>query len=746
MFRNPYDRAKLHFASSVEPDRPLVKALKRYRIFTGGVLLTVMLFGWLRHEHKAPPLFYDLLVHTEGAFARYGSHPTKPFAFPENVQCWVTWNDTNKNEGKAIIGPFNAPHILRFWASGYPKRKGNELFVERADTHERLLIDAQSDVGERWRLIGSDLPSDWFGRSISLVAQDRARPSEWIGISEPVNGGGNEQLVSAIAAFSFNGLLFGIYWLAALSFLGGKLQVPSTWIPLVAAAAVAAVGYLAFWAYFAGPTLGKVFSFGVFAVACISLLLNRSRKPRYGPDIFAAARLLAVIGFFYVAVLNLFPSNFDYYALANGRWRKLPGDNYLPHAVAETLVQGYNLQWPRTGWLSSDRPPLQSGWMLLTWPFNSALGVDEHVAGGTAALWFQLLWVFACFGLLRSLGLSRPRACAWIASLSLCGFFILNSVFTWPKLSAAAFGCGVFGLWVLPRKGTVDQGAVALGGALAGLALLSHGGVAFSLIALVPWVAWRMRTRWKDWSVALLLFLILTVPWMAFQKFYAPPGNRLLKWHLAGQMEIDSRGTWQTLRESYAKLSWSQIVSARVTNLEMQLPEDWNWWRDFSASHALHRRHEEFFHLLPATTWWSLGVFALPIAFLRWRSRIEWRVHLTLGLWAISTLVVWCSLMFMPNNAVIHQGSYTLPIALFALLSAWLDLASAWLIVPVVILQVITFISTWAIAGDQVGGDINQAAFIVAAFALVLLAVLVTREHLEGRSPLPPEDVPVPGN
>src|ERR1700678_1865942 len=42
--------------------------------------------------------------------------------------------------------------------------------------------------------------------------------------------------------------------------------------------------------------------------------------------------------------------------------------------------------------------------------------------------------------------------------MSVCGFFIINSVFTWPKLSAAAFGCGVYGLWAIPKRGAVCTG------------------------------------------------------------------------------------------------------------------------------------------------------------------------------------------------------------------------------------------------------------------------------------------------
>jgi hypothetical protein len=535
----------------------------------------------------------------------------------------------------------------------------------------------------------------------------------------------NLQLLSAFAAFTLNGIFLGTVWFAAARRLEAARLVAGAWTPLLASAAVAVLGYLAFWAYFAGPTFGRMFTLGVFVLGGLDLLRDRGANTGLGEDAVAASKLLILVGVLYLAVLYLFSSDLDFYELAIGRWRTMSHDNAMPHAVAEDLYLGKSLHWPPAGWLSSDRPPLQSGWMLLTWVFGSALRLDDRAMGATSAMWLQLTWVFALYGLLASLGLPRRRACAWIAVLSLCGFFVFNSAFTWPKLSAGAFGCGAFGLWALPNRDAVSRSGIIIGGVLAALALLSHAGVAFSFVALAPWVITRVPARGRAWGEAFLLFLLLMLPWTAYQKFYEPPGNRLLKMHLAGQIDVDNRSTWEAVRDSYSKLSWAEIIAVRKANLAMQVPRDWQWLHDFSSAGAPRRRGMEIFILPNALTWWIFGLGAFPLAFIRLRGRLDWTPHLTLLAWVLATLALWCSLLYFPTMAIVHQGSYCVPMVLFALLTTWLERASAWAIAGILVLQSATFLSTWAAAGDQGSGPANPTAVAFAAIAGVLMAASV---------------------
>jgi len=388
---------------------------------------------------------------------------------------------------------------------------------------------------------------------------------------------------------------------------------------------------------------------------------------------------------------------------------------------------------------------------MLTWPVTAVLRFDERTAGGTATVWLQSLWVFGAYGLLRALGLARARASAWLAVMALAGFFAQNTVFTWPKLSAAAFACGAFGLWVIegPRdqgtKGPRDHTATdkesplvprLLGAMLAALAWLSHGGVAFSFLALAPWLAWRVwRGEWRTWTLAALVFAVFATPWLAYQKFYDPPGNRLFKWHLAGVIPKDARGTWQTIRDSYGALTWREFVAHKKYNFTRQFEGGWRWWQEFSPRDAQQRRTEEFFFTARAFTWWLLGLAALPLAIARGRLRANWRPHAALAAWTLATLGLWCLLMFTGGQAVIHQGSYAVMLGLFVLLSAWLELASPWTLAVVAVLQAVSFATTWAVANAVIHGPLNWLAFALALAAAATVVVLTVREHRDPNRP-----------
>ena len=472
---------------------------------------------------------------------------------------------------------------------------------------------------------------------------------------------------------------------------------------------------------------------------------------------FAAPKLLVAVSVFYLAWLHLYPAPVDFHTLASHRFRPLPGDNTLPYNTAHSLWHGESLRNPTADWLSSDRPPLQAGWLLLARPATVLLDLDDRTAHGTAALWFESIWILAAFGLLRTLGLPRARALAWTALLAFSGFFILNTLFTWPKLSAAAFTCGTFSLWFLrgpPGRTTrepVDQGPhavgvdppgsasanpsvpILLGGALASLAWLAHGGVAFSFLALTPWLVRPVFRAPRPWLLAAATFAVCALPWIAYQKFYDPPGNRLLKWHLAGQIEKDARGTWQAIRDSYAALPAGEIAANKLKNLAYQFQGDWRY--DSVPAGLKGHRDDEFFHTVRGLTWWVLGLAALPLALRKRRPGIPWRHHANLAGWTAATIGWSCLLIFIPGTAMIHLGSYAAMLALFVLLSAWCELASPWLLGVIAVLQTGTFFTVWTAPTAPAGGPPDRVAALLAAVAAIAILLLVAREH---RAPLSP--------
>ena len=680
------------------------------------------------------PQFTGLAAETNGRFTEgSGWFQGEPLVTHAPVRAWGSWNGSDENTGSLRLGPFPAPARLRIAVGGYPPYPGNILRLELAGTAETLPLKPPA-VGERWRIIDQDLPADWRGRPVTLVAIDEAKTiGGWIAVTEPLRGGagdGPAGLWQTLAAWAANGLLLGLVWCAALRGLARRAWIPAPWLPVAAAAAVAAAGYLVFWAYCLNPRAGLATALAVLAAG--AWLGRRGIDP--GPDVKREIRPVVLLslatGLLHLSLLHLFPSSLDFYQLAGNRFRQeLPTDNQLPYEAGARLIAGAPLKQTDTEWLSSDRPPLQTGWQLITWRALEAAGLDARAASGTAAVWFQLTWVAAAFALLRTLGLGSGAAAGWTAALGFSGFFLQNSVFTWPKLSAAAFACAAFAVWLAPRGVSERSRRILLGTALAGVAWLSHGGVAFSFVALAPWVLWRcLRGEWRDWLKATLLFVLIAAPWMAYQRFYDPPGNRLLKWHLGGQIAKDDRGVWRTIRENYAKLTWEQILTNKVRNLALQNDGRAAALLEASPSAAIDRRNQEFFIAGRALTWWLFGLLLLPFAWRRLRRderRTERRQHLALFGWTTLTVPVWCLLMFDGNQTVIHQGSYAMMLGAFAMLAAWFHFASRRWLPVVAAAQIFTLLTTWMPASGIVGGEISFAAATLAVIGGAGLLVII---------------------
>jgi hypothetical protein len=722
------------------------------RRFLLALAVCVTLYGAMRHSLRIVPAHHGLAARIEGSFLENrGWYRGEPFITHRPVRAWGSWSGSDLNTGSLTLGPFPAPAHLRFAVGGYPPYPGLALRLDRPGTTETIAINAPA-VGERWRVIDQPLPEAWRGQPIQLVAVDNSKVTGgWIAITEPIRGGvgdGATGLWQSLGAWALNGLLFGVLWLAATRLLAPRNLVPAPWLPLLSAGVVAALGHLAFWAYFAHPSAGIVFALLLLLGAFVLWVRAAPPSPAAAAEAAAVARLAVLIGFFYLALFHLLPSSLDFYQLAANRFRtELPTDNELPHAVASRLYAGEPLRQKAADWLSSDRPPLQSGWQLLTWPVLALLDVAPRPASGTAALWLQLAWVAAAYGLLRTLQLNPRRAAAWVAVIALSGFFLQNTTFTWPKLSASAFACGAFALWVLPTPGVPRRRALLVGAGLAALGWLSHGGIAFSFLALVPWILWRCwRGEWRGWLAAALVFGALSAPWLAYQKLYDPPGNRLLKWHLGGQVPKDARGTWQTIRENYAALSGREIWAHKLKNLELQISGRWEALTELEFPEATDRRNQEFFVTSRALTWWLFGLALVPVVWRRLATAPGLRPalarsHAALFAWVAVTIPLWCLLLFEGGQAVIHQGSYAAMLGAFVLLSAWYELAHRRWILAIAGCQAISLVTTWAPGNRVVHGDFSPLSF---GFAVLGGAGLVAIVLNGARASNPPEAAPTP--
>ncbi len=726
--------------------------MPRLALLLFAAVVAVLVAG-ARWAERTGPAFAALPATLAGQVEEGGGwYPGEPLLTTRPVRAWGTHTGNDDHRGTLALGPFPAPRRLQFAVGGYPTLPGNSLALELVASGERLPLRVAPDVGERWRLVAFDLPSAWQNRPVVLHAVDGASgPGGWLAVSEPIRGGraaAHHAFLISLAGFAANAFLLALLALPALRWFAGRDLVAPAWQPLAAAAVVAVAAYLAFWAYFASAWLGHA----VTALLILAALVHALRAPAFRFSDFPPSRvsfvhvalLMAAVGVFYLALLHLYPSPLSFDDLAGNRFReRLPSDNVLPFDLASRLHAGLSPTAPGAEWQSSDRPPLQSGWELLGWNATALLGLDARTASGTAAMWFQLLWIPAVYGLLRTLRLAPDRAVAWTAALSLSGFFLQNTVFTWPKLASAAFLLGAWAQWFASPAGPARRSDYAVGAALAALAWLAHGGVAFALLALAPAVIVACLRRpaaprsalnsqlstppTRGWLLAALVFLAFATPWLAYQRLYEPPANRLLKWHLAGQDARDDRTLGETLRANYGALAWSEIADRKLANLRVQFAGNWRALGDFSARDASARRSDEFFFTFRTLAWWSFGAVFLGVALLRRSGRAllapAARLHLGLAGWTVLTLLVWCALMFTGQQTVIHQGSYTTVLVLFVLLTVWCEAAASGLVVVVAALQAATLAANYGRANDVVAG-VPAGLPVLALAALPLLALL----------------------
>eukprot|EP01035_Chromulina_nebulosa_P043316 gene43316-58662_t len=158
----------------------------------------------------------------------------------------------------------------------------------------------------------------------------------------------------------------------------------------------------------------------------------------------------------------------------------------------------------------------------------------------------------------------------------------------------------------------------------------------FSLLALVPLVLFhhlrtpraarpgpQLSALRSQLLPAALTFTLLALPWLAYQRLYEPPGNRLLKWHLAGAVAPDTRSVTTAVIENYRAQGWTTTLATRAENLRILFLGEWQHLLTTGDPAAIFgRRSEETFHTFRSPALWLLGAAALPLLlYARYRRR-----------------------------------------------------------------------------------------------------------------------------
>ncbi len=624
---------------------------------------------------------------------------------------WGSWCGNAESTGELFSPVFRTPRILELEIAGRVGLPGLELYLEAADGAVRYPLRVGLPQTENWRPVEWWLPGDVAGQKVRLVAIDHAGgQGGWLGVSNPrglsVGGLLQRQLQSSLfplGIFVVQLALFLTPGYVLASLLEARRRLGPICALTVVVASGAVLGYVVFWTFFLLPKLaGKILCYAIF-VLCASVLWPRWRaKEAFKTTARQVAEpllLTALAGLCYLCFFFLFTSPYTpgSFFVSNRFFSEVrPGDNVLPYYLADKIYNHLPV-WPFIGdWLSSDRPPLQAGIILLERPLamlkNLGLSYELFSTG------LQCLWICGVWGVLTALQTPRERIRQVLVLLIFSGFLFYNSVYTWPKLLAAAYLLFALAILFAALRGkrALSYFETGLGAVCVGLAFLAHPGCVFSLLGIGLLVFWNRKLfRWRQLVLAAGMVAVLYLPWTAYQKYVDPPGNRLMKWHLAGVVPIDSRSTWQTLCDSYGSRPLGEIARYKLDNIALLAGHK------FFDSYGLSGGREAARIAQREWIWNAVGLAnfgwpAMAIVLLRKR-RLEGAVPF--GFWlmalAIFNMVCWSVLTFGPGETVTTHSSYADILLLSVGLIGFILTLPRWVYFLLLAWQIFNFFVVW---------------------------------------------------
>jgi len=463
--------------------------------------------------------------------------------------------------------------------------------------------------------------------------------------------------------------------------LGGRDVPVLLAIGLVGSGAAA---FLAFWAYFADPTLGQAWNW-VLLIGSIQLIVLCVWRGDLDRELLRTLRiplLLWVLGSVFIVYLGFIhggaanPIGMSSARYAGG----LPTDNDIPRYFAEWFAaEGHHGTPPiyPPDWLMSDRPPLQVGYVLSQESITVADTQQLHyeiLSSVVQQLWIVGLWAVLAAARLRRRTIGLAMFAALVSDIAIVyGFYV------WPKLIAATFLLAALALVISPRwpEWRRDWRMGALLAALLALAMLAHGASIYGIIPLAILAVFRGIPSWSWIGAAVAVGVVMMGSWSAYQKYDDPPGNRLIKWHLAGVTKIDQRGSLETIVDRYRAAGLGRVIHNKWDNVrhitgiaaDSDVDHIFDSIGDGDAEQAIAwMREYRFFELLPMLGLLLIGPIAMAIRRRAWESEADRRFALTSFAYVGIGCFFWALIQWGPTVAstVIHAGTIAIPLIAIA--------------------------------------------------------------------------------
>jgi hypothetical protein len=514
-------------------------------------------------------------------------------------------------------------------------------------------------------------------------------------------------------------------------------------VPVVLAIALAASGiaaFLAFWAYYADPTIGEAWNY-VILLGSIQVAVFCVYRGGLDRDLLRQLRvplLLWILGTVFIVYLGfLHGGTENAIGMSASRYAGgLPSDNDIPRYYAEWFAAEGSHGTPPLyppDWMMSDRPPLQIGYVLSQESITVADTETLHYQ--VLCVIVQQLWVVGLWAVLLAVPLrAMTRGLAIVAAL-VSDLGILYGFFVWPKMIAAAFLLAALALVISPRWADWrrDLRIGALLAALLALSMLAHGASIYGILPIALIAAFRGLPSWRWIGVGAVIGLVMLGSWSAYQKYDDPPGNRLVKWHLGGQMEVDDRGTLEAIIDGYSKAGLDGTLDNKWHNVEdivglARFDEDVGDTVDAigegDAEEAIVAiRLYRFFELLPLLGLLLIGPIAMAIGRRRRESEADWSFALTSFVYVGIGCVFWALLQYgtpAHSGATVHVGTLAIPLIAICGCVAGMAAVSTRLAVAVVAFNALLVLAIYAPSLTPLPGtEYSPIAAILAALGLL---------------------------
>ena len=545
--------------------------------------------------------------------------------------------------------PIKQDAYIAFDYIGYPMQQGVSLYLEDAQGKHFKLHETDNSASQ-WQTIVMPIPHEAKGK-IRVVAEDNATQSYgWIGLGSIKEIKSLEifKAYTYLETFAYI-ILFALFIAATYSYFLKRNKPLMAYIKM--SISLGLISFFTFFVYLYALKLGELLSWILFGITLWFLSqLNRERF-REGLHLFLI--LTSMLSIILFLAYDHFDSLSLMQAVSADTWHQLPVDNWIPKIFANAILNEH-IQSPLVGsWLSSDRPPLQVGWYLIFTVFNYSDLLYLVVSMGA-----QLLVI--PFILLLVSHITQQKTYLFFLSFILFfnGFIFVHGLFVWPKLFSALYqGIAFYALYQLWTEDIKKLSMYLLFATASVLAFLAHGGSIFYLLGLGILLLFTVR-NWQTLrylSIAFVTALILYLPWVLYQKLIDPPGDRLVKRHLAAYYDITPRSALDVIVNYYQNIRLEDWLTLRWQHFETIYTSMYSELMQFFSMGVQSIRVSIFYSTDYGYLFFS-SFFLLLYPLLRTKLK-EKRIFVFLMMSSFFLYTVIWSLL-IATETIVHQGAY----------------------------------------------------------------------------------------